>query len=225
MINLKILGLVKTSTVDYPNKLVSTIFLGGCNFDCEYCHNRELIKSDVNAPSISEEDLISFLQSRKNIIEGLCITGGEATIWGEKLICLVRKVKAELGNDFLIKLDTNGSNPEFLRAYANEFDYIAMDFKTLYYRKHLSFSDEIIEESLDILKNNNVSYEIRITMYPTYINEADFESIAKILEGIDKVFLQEYKPVEFGSQETYSLFILERFKDILIKNGINAEIR
>ncbi len=222
---MKILGLVKSSTVDYPSKLVSTIFLGGCNFDCEYCHNRALIKPETSAPSISEEELMAFLKSRRNIVEGLCITGGEATICGEKLISLVRKVKAEFGNDFLIKLDTNGSNPEFLKAYAKEFDYIAMDFKTLDYRKHLNFSDEIIKESLDILKNNNVPYEIRITMYPTYINEADFESMAKILEGIDKVFLQEYKPVEFGIQETYSLSILEKFKDILIKNGIDAEIR
>ena len=69
MINLKILGLIKTSTVDYPSKLVSTIFLGGCNFDCEYCHNRALIKPEVSVPSISEEELRSFLQSRKNIID------------------------------------------------------------------------------------------------------------------------------------------------------------
>lgn len=222
---MKILGLAKTSTVDYPNKLVSTIFLGGCNFDCEYCHNRALIKPEASVPSISEEELIIFLQSRKNIIEGLCITGGEATIWGEKLINLVRKIKTELGKDFLIKLDTNGSNSEFLQSYVKEFDYIAMDFKTINYKRYLNFSDEIIKESLDILKNSNVSYEIRITMYPMYINEADFESMAKILEGIDKVFLQEYKPVEFGRQETYSLSILEKFKSILIKSGINTEIR
>jgi len=225
VINLKILGLAKTSTVDYPSKLVSTIFLGGCNFDCEYCHNRALIKPEANASSISEEELIDFLQSRKNIIEGLCITGGEATIWGEKLISLVRKIKGNLGKDFLIKLDTNGSNPEFLRNYVKEFDYIAMDFKTINYKKYLNFSDEIIRESLDILKNSNIPYEIRITMYPPYINQSDFESLAKALEGINKVFLQEYKPVEYGSQETYSISVLEMFKDILIKNGIYTEIR
>ena len=77
---MKILGLAKTSTVDYPGKLVSTIFLGGCNFDCEYCHNRALIKPEASATSISEEELLAFLQSRKSIIEGLCITGGGATI-------------------------------------------------------------------------------------------------------------------------------------------------
>ncbi len=225
MINLKILGLVKTSTVDYPSKLVSTIFLGGCNFNCEYCHNRDLIKPEDGVPSISEDELINFLKGRRNIIEGLCITGGEATIWGEKLISLVRKIKAELGNDFLIKLDTNGSNPNFLRDYANEFDYIAMDFKTTNYEKYLNFSDEIIKESLNILKNAKTPYEIRMTMYPPYIKEENMESIAKILEGIDKVFLQEYKPVEFGSQEIYSLPILEKFKNILVKNGVNVEIR
>lgn len=222
---MKILGLVKTSTVDYPGKLVSTIFLGGCNFDCEYCHNRALIKPEASATSISEEELLAFLQSRKSIIEGLCITGGEATIWGEKLISLVRKIKIELGKNFLIKLDTNGSNPKFLKSYAKEFDYIAMDFKTIDYKKHLNFSDEIIKESLDILKTSKVPYEIRITMYPPYINQSDFEAMAKVLKGINKVILQKYKPVELGSQKTYSILVLEEFKEILIKTKINTEIR
>ena len=222
---MKILGLAKTSTVDYPGKLVSTIFLGGCNFDCEYCHNRALIKPEASATSISEEELLAFLQSRKSIIEGLCITGGEATIWGEKLINLVRKIKAELGKNFLIKLDTNGSNPKFLKNYAKEFDYIAMDFKTINYKKNLNFSDEIIKESLDILKTSKVPYEIRITMYPPYINQSDFEAMAKVLKGINKVILQKYKPVELGSQKTYSILVLEEFKEILIKTKINTEIR
>ncbi len=222
---MKILGLAKTSTVDYPGKLVSTIFLGGCNFDCEYCHNRALIKPEASATSISEEELLAFLQSRKSIIEGLCITGGEATIWGEKLINLVRKIKIELGKNFLIKLDTNGSNPKFLKSYAKEFDYIAMDFKTINYKKHLNFSDEIIKESLDILKISKVPYEIRITMYPPYINQSDFEAMAKVLKGINKVILQKYKPVELGSQKTYSILVLEEFKEILIKTKINTEIR
>ena len=222
---MKILGLAKTSTVDYPGKLVSTIFLGGCNFDCEYCHNRALIKPEASATSISEEELLAFLQSRKSIIEGLCITGGEATIWGEKLINLVRKIKIELGKNFLIKLDTNGSNPKFLKNYAKEFDYIAMDFKTINYKKNLNFSDEIIKESLDILKTSKVPYEIRITMYPPYINQSDFEAMAKVLKGINKVILQKYKPVELGSQKTYSILVLEEFKEILIKTKINTEIR
>lgn len=222
---MKIRGLAKTSTVDYPGKLVSTIFLGGCNFDCEYCHNRALIKPEASATSISEEELLAFLQSRKSIIEGLCITGGEATIWGEKLINLVRKIKIELGKNFLIKLDTNGSNPKFLKSYAKEFDYIAMDFKTIDYKKHLNFSDEIIKESLDILKTSKVPYEIRITMYPPYINQSDFEAMAKVLKGINKVILQKYKPVELGSQKTYSILVLEEFKEILIKTKINTEIR
>ena len=222
---MKILGLAKTSTVDYPGKLVSTIFLGGCNFDCEYCHNRALIKPEASAISISEEELLAFLQSRKSIIEGLCITGGEATIWGEKLINLVRKIKIELGKNFLIKLDTNGSNPKFLKSYAKEFDYIAMDFKTIDYKKNLNFSDEIIKESLDILKTSKVPYEIRITMYPPYINQSDFEAMAKVLKGINKVILQKYKPVELGSQKTYSPLVLEAFKEILIKTKINTEIR
>ena len=222
---MKIRGLAKTSTVDYPGKLVSTIFLGGCNFDCEYCHNRALIKPEASATSISEEELLAFLQSRKSIIEGLCITGGEATIWGEKLTSLVKNIKTELGKNFLIKLDTNGSNPKFLKSYAKEFDYIAMDFKTIDYKKHLNFSDEIIKESLDILKTSNVPYEIRITMYPPYINQSDFEAMAKVLKGINKVILQKYEPVELGSQKTYSPLVLEEFKEILIKTGINTEIR
>ena len=100
-----------------------------------------------------------------------------------------------------------------------------MDFKTIDYKKNLNFSDEIIKESLDILKTSKVPYEIRITMYPPYINQSDFEAMAKVLKGINKVILQKYKPVELGSQKTYSILVLEEFKEILIKTGINTEIR
>ncbi len=110
---MKILGLVKTSTVDYPKKIVATIFLGYCNLSCEYCHNKELINPKENMKAITEEELLKFLLSRKNILEGICITGGEATLSGTELINLVDKIRNQMGGEFVIKLDTNGTNPKF----------------------------------------------------------------------------------------------------------------
>lgn len=222
---MKIFGIAKTSTVDYPGKIVTTIFLGGCNFNCEYCHNRQLINPKNELYQIKESDLIEFLKKRKNILEGVCITGGEPTIWNDALINLIKYIKLELGSDFSIKLDTNGSNPEFLRKYSNYFDYIAMDFKTLSYKNNLNFSDEIIMESLEVLKIGNTPYEIRITMYPQYIGLSDLDLIVEKINGVKKVVLQEYKPVSGASQMSYPIKVLDRFKSLLKLKKIDVEIR
>ena len=222
---MKILGLVKTSTVDYPKKIVATIFLGYCNLSCEYCHNKELINPQESMTSIIEEELLKFLVSRKNILEGICITGGEATLNGIELINLVDKIREQMGENFSIKLDTNGTNPKFLEKYLEKFDYIAMDFKTLYYEKYLNCSEQNILESLNVLKNGKTPYEIRITMYPSYINEEAFVEIAETLKGVKKVFIQQYKVVEGASEKVYSRDVLEKFKKNLELKGISGEIR
>ena len=222
---MKILGLAKTSTVDYPQKIVATIFLGHCNLYCEYCHNKELINPKDSVKVITEEELLKFLLRRKSILEGICITGGEATLNGIELINLVDKIKRQMGESFAIKLDTNGTNPKFLEKYLEKFDYIAMDFKTLYYEKYLNCSEKNILESLNVLKNGKTPYEIRITMYPSYISEEDFVEIAETLKGVKKVFIQQYKVVEGASERVYSRDILESFKKILELKGISGEIR
>ena len=222
---MKIFGLVKTSTVDYPSKLVSTIFLGGCNLDCHYCQNRELINPPKNMKEISIKELLKHLDNRKDIIEGLCISGGEPSIHNDKLVELVKNIKKNMGDSFFIKLDTNGTNPEFLKKNMDLFDFIAMDYKSLNYEKDLDFSSGKIKESLEVLKTYKKDYEIRITVYPEYIKVTDFIDLANSLIGIKKVAIQQYKPVEYGVEETYSPSVLYELKKLIEDNKIECELR
>ena len=126
---MKIGGLQKMSLIDYPGKIVATVFLIGCNFRCLYCQNPELVdpKKIKKQPHINEKDFFKFLDERKDFLDGICITGGEPTIQ-KGLISFIRKIKKK---GFLVKLDTNGSNPEMLKKLikAKLLDYIAMDIK------------------------------------------------------------------------------------------------
>ena len=121
-------GFITLTLLDYPEHLAASIFLGGCNLRCPFCQNGNLVLSPDNEPSISEEEVLAFLKKRSGILEGVCISGGEPTLYRE-LPDFIEKVKA-LG--YLVKLDTNGTNPEMLRfLYENHLlDYIAMDIKT-----------------------------------------------------------------------------------------------
>ena len=108
------LGLQKLSLLDYPGKMCATVFTGGCNFRCPFCHNSSLVilkdsKADVH---IDEEEILSFLKKRTGILEGVCITGGEPTLFGDSVLLFMRRVK-DLG--MLVKLDANGSNPDFIK--------------------------------------------------------------------------------------------------------------
>jgi pyruvate formate lyase activating enzyme len=218
---MKILGFVKTSTVDYPAKVVASIFLGGCNLDCEYCQNRDLINPAGIEPVISEEELIIYLKKRKGIIDGLCISGGEPTLHRAKLSEFMKKIKEELGNDFLIKLDTNGTNPEFLRENKSYIDYVAMDYKTFEYEKKLGVSKTKILESINVLKENYPDYEIRITLYPPYVKLIDIAFMVEELRGIKKLYLQNYREVEGASAEKYTeqnlIDIAKEFRDAKIE--------
>jgi len=222
---MKILGLIKTSTVDYPEKIVSTVFLGGCNLDCDYCHNVELINPQNNLEEISKRYLFKHLINRKEIIEGICITGGEATLHGDKLIEFVGEIKKIMGEKFLVKLDTNGTNPLFLEKNIDCFDFIAMDFKSLNYENDLGISNNLVRSSLQILKNSTIDYEIRITVYPEYIKPEDFSKIAEVLQGVKKATIQQYKPVERGVKNTYPPLVLYELKKELENKGIKSELK
>ena len=119
-------GLLKTTLLDYPGCVAATVFLGGCNMACPFCHNSSLITEPKEAYSM--EEFIDFLARRKNILEGVCISGGEPTIHRD-LPEFIQTIK-HLG--FPVKLDTNGSNPSMLRHLIEEklIDYVAMDVKS-----------------------------------------------------------------------------------------------
>ena len=123
---MKIKGLQKLTLLDYPEKMACTVFLAGCNFRCPFCHNASLV-TNIDDDYISEEEFFSFLNKRKGILNGVCITGGEPTLYPD-LEAFIRRIK-EMG--YLVKLDTNGYNPDILIDLVNKglIDFVAMDIK------------------------------------------------------------------------------------------------
>ena len=180
---MKISGLQKLTLLDYPGKVACTVFLGGCNFRCPFCHNSELLGADAET-LMGPEELLAFLKSRRGILDGVCITGGEPTLQKD-LPELLRSIK-RLGYE--IKLDTNGYRPDMLRELTEQglVDYVAMDVKNSPERYGATSGVEAIdldriEESLRFLMEETVDYELRTTVVkPLH----DAESIAAMAQWL-----------------------------------------
>ena len=207
----------KTTLLDYPGKVAATIFLAGCNMNCSFCHNKELIKMDASN-SISKDELFAFLERRKNELDGVCITGGEPTL-NSDLVSFIKDIK-DLG--YLVKLDTNGTNPDMVSYLINNnlVDYIAMDIKTSFdHYKDISNTNNNIQDiikSIDIIKNSNVDHEFRTTVISN-IKEDDLVSIAKYISP-SKYYLQEFKDFAGNNGVTgVSIDQLEEYKNICNK--------
>ena len=174
-------GLQKFSAVDYPGKLAAVIFLNGCNFDCPWCHNSALLNNDY---SELLTDIVSFLKSRVGLLDGVVITGGEPTIY-PKLSEFIRLIRS-IG--LLIKLDTNGSNPEVIERVFSEglIDYIAMDIKAppQKYSQVCGVNVDIkaIVDSIKLIRSSGVPYEFRMTLVPQ-IEPDDAGDIASLIGG------------------------------------------
>jgi pyruvate formate lyase activating enzyme len=190
-------GLQKTTLVDYPGKVAATVFVAGCNFRCPYCHNPELVLPELikKQPKIKEKEIFDFLTKRKNLLEGICITGGEPTMQSD-LIEFVKKVK-DLG--FLIKLDTNGSCPDVLDNLINEklIDYVAMDVKAPKEKYEIFSEDEDIVEKIDksieLLKQDKINYEFRTTLVSDLLDEQDILSIVNWIKFAPHYYLQRFQ--------------------------------
>ena len=191
---MKICGLQKTTLLDFPGHVAATVFTGGCNFRCPFCHNSDLLGNDAEV-AYTEEEVLKFLAKRRGILEGVAITGGEPTLQPDlrRFILGVR----ELG--YQIKLDTNGSRPDVLRSLCEDglVDYVAMDIKTCKERYPdvagiPSLHIEGIMESIEFLKRGTVPYEFRTTVVKELHSAADFESIGQWLSGCSNYFLQNY---------------------------------
>lgn len=187
-------GLQKTTLLDYPGHVAATIFLSGCNFCCPFCHNSGLITEEAE-DGVTEEELLQFLKKRKGILEGVCITGGEPTLFSglEELIQKIRNL------GYLVKLDTNGYRPEVLKALCAKglLDYVAMDIKAgrSNYKKASQVTDlhmEKIVESAAFLLTGAVSYEFRTTVVKGIHGPEDFEDIGKWLAGCARYFIQSF---------------------------------
>lgn len=193
---MRIGGIQKCSLIDYPGKISAIIFTIGCNFHCPYCHNPELVNE--TATEIPEDEVLEFLVRRKNLLDAVTITGGEPTIH-EDLIPFIQKVKA-LG--FLVKLDTNGTNPQLLETIQKNalVDYIAMDIKAPLYKYSASVGrpvdTENIKKSISLLIAGKIPYEFRTTVVKSLLMPEDIQSIGESIKGADTYYLQKFVPTK-----------------------------
>ena len=190
-------GLVRSSLIDYPGQVAAVVFTQGCNFRCGFCHNPDLISSQFPVPSsqYADKEVIEFLKTRVGKLDGVVITGGEPMVQPD-LIEFIKDIKA-LG--FLVKLDTNGSNPIMLKQVidAKLVDYIAMDIKGPLekYMIICGYSNtKVIQESIDIIKTSGVTYEFRTTVLPHFHELTDLRIIGKMIEGAPLYTIQGFRP-------------------------------
>jgi len=183
---MQIHGLQKMTLLDYPGKVACTVFLAGCNYACPFCHNSQLLTGEAEAV-MQEEELLSFLQKRQGILDGVCITGGEPTL-NPGLKPMLQRIKA-LG--YAIKLDTNGSRPDVLRQLVEEglVDYVAMDVKNgpEQYAATVGVPGvklERVEQSLRFLIGGGVPYELRTTLVQQLHDEASILAMGRWLASL-----------------------------------------
>ena len=224
---MKIAGFQKLTLLDYPSKVACIIFTQGCNYKCPYCQNSGLIDHS-NEDLIDEEEIFKYLDKRKGIIDGIVISGGEPTIQKD-LKTFMEKVKEK---GFLIKLDTNGSNPNFVEEVINEklVDYIAMDIKNVLeeYKDVTNVNPNInnLKRSIEIIKNSNIEHEFRTTIIK---NIHSIDKILKICEYVDgdKLYLQNFVLSENVLGKYLKPFTEEDLKEIKkeIEKYPNVKIR
>jgi len=192
-------GIQKVSLIDYPGKVACTLFTAGCNFRCPWCHNRELVLPELyeKKEEIKEDAIQTFLLSRRGKIQGVCITGGEPTLWGDRLAKFLKWCKE---NIFSTKLDTNGYLPEVLKSYINEglLDYIAMDIKNVFskYPETVGMETldlEKIRSSIEIIKNSGLPHQFRTTLVPDLVDSEEMENFARELG--EAIVFQEYQKI------------------------------
>ena len=232
---MKIVGIQKLTLLDYPGRVACTVFLNGCNFRCPYCHNAELL-GDAE-PVMSVEGLLSFLQKRRGILDGVCITGGEPTLHPE-LPELIRSIRA-LG--FAVKLDTNGYRPEVLGALLGEglLDYVAMDLKNgpEAYAQTVGLPAvdlDRVGESIRLLLDSGTEFELRTTVVHPLHSAETLTSMAKWLlevtrgRGVSRLFVQPFvdrETVPVAGLSAPSGEELEQFLGILSDCAERVEVR
>lgn len=205
---MQILGLNKTTLLDYPEHVAATVFTGGCNFRCPFCHNMDLVLGEVE-PALSTEDFFAFLEKRKGILDGVCITGGEPTLQKD-LPDFIRGIRDK---GYLVKLDTNGYRPKVLEELLREnlLDYVAMDIKSSVenYPRVTGMADldvTGIQESVSLLKSAGIPYEFRTTVVKGLHRIDEFDEIGRWLQGAEAYFLQAFRESEKVPDKSLSSF-------------------
>jgi pyruvate formate lyase activating enzyme len=211
MLKVNIGAIRPLSVIDYPNYICCVLYTQGCNFRCPYCHNLQLV--NCLKKTISYEKLFSFLQARKKFLDAITITGGEPTLH-KGLINLCIEIK-KIG--YLIKLDTNGTNPEVLNNLIRNklIDYVAMDIKAPWekYPEVVKTNVPIIKikQSFDFLKHNFINHEFRTTIHSKLLSLNDILEITKYVEK-DNFFLQIARKTEtFTDENQYNKENIKQF--------------
>lgn len=187
------------------------VYTIGCPFRCPYCHNPELV-DETCTTKIPEHDVLAFLDTRKGMLDGVVITGGEPTMHGEKLLSFMKEVKKR---GFLVKIDSNGVDPEFLERALDEklVDFIAMDIKSPLQKYTQTVARPVdvnaIRRSVEIIKNSGIDYEFRTTIVKSMLSMEDLEQIGKEIQGAKAYYLQKFIPSkilnpQFLKKVTYS---------------------
>ena len=227
---MKIHGLQKLTLLDYPGTVACTVFLGGCDFRCPYCHNAELLDPDF-PPLMDERELLSFLRKRQGMLDGVCITGGEPLL-RQDLPDLLQEIRA-LG--YKIKIDTNGARPGRLNSImaAGLADYVAMDIKNSPERYaetigRADFDLSPVRESVRLLMAGSTDYEFRTTVVAGLHGEEDIRSIGRWITGAKRYYLQPFtdrETVPAAGLSAPGKSQLERFLSIAREYVPETELR
>ncbi len=230
---MNIRGIQKTSLIDYPGKICSILFVGGCNLSCKFCHNPDLVINSNSLKKLPDNEVLDFLLARKNIIDGVTITGGEPTL-DKDLFQFCRKLK-DIG--FLVKIDTNGFLPDIIKSLCDQslVDYFAIDIKTspskynALTNSHIDFKKII--QTLEICKQFQLDYELRTTCIPEYASLDDFLEIKQSLGQVKNYYIQQFISnvdlIDPTFKEITPLTVkeLKKIKDFISTFAENCEIR
>lgn len=224
-------GFQKLTLLDFPGRVAATVFTGGCNLRCPFCHNATLVTDTKETPILATDEVLAYLKKRQGILDGVCVTGGEPTLQVD-LPDFLRRLK-EMG--YAVKLDTNGTSPEVLRRLIAEHlvDYVAMDIKNCREKYGITagkipFDLSPIEESVKLLMSGGIPYEFRTTTVRGIHSAADFRAIGTWIAGAERYFLQGF--VDSGSLigggfEAFTPDEMKQFLAIVRQTVPNAQLR
>ena len=226
-------GLQKTTLIDFPGEVAATVFVPGCNLRCPYCHNPEFVTPPFPQDSMfSIEEIEAFLKKRKNVLGGVCITGGEPLLHTD-ISNLIEIIKQQ---GLKVKLDTNGTIPDRLKEIT--VDYIAMDIKTApnKYKSLLAPAHDgekvgkAVRQSAAYIISSGIPHEFRTTAAPGIFNSEDMKEIITLLTGSQRYVLTHFRPgktldPEWAEKDPYPPETLEKMRDMFREAGINCIIR
>lgn len=209
-------GHQKSSFIDFPDKICTVFFTAGCNFRCPYCHNSDLVHNKGEV--IGEDFVFDYLDRRKKMIDAVCISGGEPTLH-EGLYSFIKKLKEK---GYLVKLDTNGTNPDLLKKLISDrlVDYIAMDIKAPIYKYNIVSNTNTdidkITESMSIIKGSDIDYEFRTTVCRELLTQNDIIEIAEYLKGSKRYYIQNFRDGDtiLAGQKQFSPYDTRTLKEI-----------